>query len=67
MKGGAAACQQINSGQLVTYIHRKCPLVHVQVTIEDDINAICVEHSLHCLPHALILKVMSCICTKRLE
>ncbi len=49
----------------MTYIHRVGPLIDMQMTIEDDINPIIVQHLLHGLSHALILQIVSSICSRR--
>ena len=45
------------------YVDWVGPLVFMQVTVQDNINTILVQHSLHGLPHTLILEVVSCVCS----
>ena len=47
----------------VTYVDWVCPLILVKVTIQDDINTGLVTDGLHGLPHALILQVVSGVCS----
>lgn len=45
-----------------THKDRVGPLILVQVSIQDNIHSIIIQHLLHGLTHALILQVVSGVC-----
>ena len=47
----------------LTYVDWVCPFILVEVTVQDDINTILVQDGLHGLSHALILQVVSGVCS----
>lgn len=49
------------------YVDGVGALILMKVTVQNDIHTVVVQQSLHGFPHALILQIVGCVCSKVLH